>query len=80
MSNAIEGVRKIMSRELTAEKDMELYEAVTAFKQIAEKLADVKNFLIFQHIKLTILRRLTDLFKEKAKTDLKTAKKCLIGG
>lgn len=30
MSNAVEGVRKIMSRELTAEKDMELYEAVTA--------------------------------------------------
>lgn len=38
MSNAVEGVRKIMSRELTAEKDMELYEAVTAFKQIAERL------------------------------------------
>lgn len=38
MSNAVEGVRKILSRELTAEKDMELYEAVTAFKQIAERL------------------------------------------
>ena len=36
--NAVEGIRKIMSRELTTEKDMELYEAVTAFKQIAERL------------------------------------------
>lgn len=38
MSNAVECVRKILSRELTAEKDIELYEAVTAFKQIAERL------------------------------------------
>lgn len=36
--NAVEGIKKIMSRELTAEKDIELYEAVTAFKQIAERL------------------------------------------
>ena len=45
MSNAVEGVRKILSRELTAEKDMELYEAVTAFKQIAERLEKVTEGL-----------------------------------
>ena len=38
VANACERLRKTLSRELTAEKDMELYEAVTAFKQIAERL------------------------------------------
>lgn len=37
-ANAVEGLRKTLCRELTAENDMELYEAVRAFKGIAEEL------------------------------------------
>lgn len=39
VSNAVEAVRKIKCRELTAKENMELCEAVTAFKQTAEELA-----------------------------------------
>lgn len=38
VANAVEGLRKTLCRELTAEKNMELYEAVRAFKGIAEEL------------------------------------------
>lgn len=39
IANCVEAVRKIKCRELTAKENIELYEAVTAFKQIAEELA-----------------------------------------
>lgn len=39
IANCVEAVRKIKCRELIAKENIELYEAVTAFKQIAEELA-----------------------------------------
>lgn len=38
VSTAIQAVQKTMQRELTAEQDMELNEAVRAFKEIGERL------------------------------------------
>ena len=38
VASAIESVRKIKCRELTHEQDMTLYEAVKAFKSIADNL------------------------------------------
>lgn len=45
VSDAVESVRKIKCRELTHNKNMELCEAVTAFKQIAEELERVTEGL-----------------------------------
>ena len=45
VANACEGLRKTLSRELTAERDMELCEAVTAFKQIADRLKEATEGL-----------------------------------
>lgn len=45
VSNAVEAVRKIKCRELTTKENMELCEAVTAFKQIAEELERVTEGL-----------------------------------
>lgn len=45
VANACEGLRKTMSRELVAEKDLTLSEAVTAFKQIAERLEEATEGL-----------------------------------
>ena len=38
VANAVEGLRKTLCRELTAEKNMELCEAVRAFKRIVKEL------------------------------------------
>ncbi len=38
VANAVEGLRKTLCRELTAGNNMELYEAVRAFKRIVKEL------------------------------------------
>ena len=38
IANAVEAIRKIQCRELTAKENMELCEAVNAFKAIADNL------------------------------------------
>lgn len=45
VANACEGLRKTLSRELVAENDLTLSEAVTAFKQIAEKMEEATEGL-----------------------------------
>lgn len=45
VAGAVENVRKIKCRELTAEEDMTLCEAVKAFKAIAEEMRQVTEEL-----------------------------------
>lgn len=46
VSSAVENVRKIKCREITAEKNMELYEAVNAFKSIGMDLRKATEGLL----------------------------------
>ena len=43
--SAIEGLRQMLSRELVAKKDMELYDAVIAFKSIKDELTNATKGL-----------------------------------
>lgn len=45
IANAVEATRKIQCRELTAKENMELCEAVNAFKAIADDLRKVTEVL-----------------------------------
>lgn len=46
VSSCVEAVRKIRCRELTANQNMELCEAVQAFKHIAEELIEATKGLL----------------------------------
>lgn len=45
VANAVESLRKLKCRELTHEKNMELYEAIRAFKEVADELKEATKGL-----------------------------------